>query len=377
MSYGSNLKNIFYAAFVAGIIPTQASAADEQQVCIEQFEIDRGVCRSEHRGPNFATCMQTATAKKTNCIKNGPSEEFFAQLIVEPAEVKSFTLSELGLSSDVFVSAASTGDLDTGTPEALVKNGLLNIGATGDIGVDQTFTIRLEDAQSNFYPIELTVPTKGVFNLSAVTDAPDIFNPEPQLSISGITSGIVTNDIVLTIDDVQLSPMSEFKLTTGQKSVDATNLFTYDQSLNTFSTQRSDLLEFIAGEFNNTKNLTLITALLDNEFIAYTHTVPLLTPSVTIEGQLVGSDGNPAIGLSVDDLNIAVVGRDSNIRRVVPVASDGSFLVENLVEETYRLFVIDLEQPNFYSSPVPIFSGSTLVQSEILYNPLQKIETSK
>ena len=94
-----------------------------------------------------------------------------------------------------------------------------------------------------------------------------------------------------------------------------------------------------------------------------------LKSTVTITGQLVDVAGSPLAGIEIDDLNVAVIGRDSNIRQVVSVNIDGQFLVENLIRETYRLTVTDLQQPNVYTTALGVFSATINAQLNVLYAP--------
>ena len=322
----------------------------------------------------LGSCLRDGALDKKICSRGVEDETEIETIRVEvlPASVLVFTFEQLGISGDALIASVADGGLDVGVIEAKVVDNRLVVATPGDVGEDQIFSVQISSSLAKIY-LELVVKSTRLLSVASVSEADEEGNTieAPPLVVEGLPLGNVFSDQEILIYVDGAPPLDEvesrlFLIAENGAVFNLADFSTFDQSTNRFAIARRELADLLGiiplGEYEFTVNLV-------SEDFTFTHTYSftVFRSGVTVTGQLVDENGQALSGAFIDDLNLAVVGNNSNIRRVVNIDESGQFIISDLLIETYSLVVTDLQQPNVFTSALTIFPGSTHVQVNVLY----------
>jgi hypothetical protein len=278
---------------------------------------------------------------------------------VLPAGITSLGLPSLGLPLKSKIVSISDSLV-----AAKVVNGVLNLQVLDDPGEDTIVTVVL--AAPGGDQTTLTVKVISLFHTTIRADGEgnppallvEGLGPQNTLRSSGLTLTPNTNAKIVP-EYSNISAVSH----TGA-AFDLTPRVRFRKTDNSIVITRLAMQEIFMDLPSGLFDISINLGLAKTPFAA-NYAFRALIPQATINGTLVNSIGQPVTTLRRP--YIAAVGAHSGLRKVTRLRADGTFKFSELVSDSYRLELLDLQAPGLTSSTAVVFSLDTEVQATLEY----------
>ncbi len=294
-----------------------------------------------------------------------------------PADVYLFYLDDLGIDETAVVAKTSGCLID-----ALVKDGSLRIATDENAGKDQEGTVTLTVGASSIVlttTVQAALPTDVRVHQDADEDGSPSSITFPKLKITGLgpNNELLGNALKFHIPgapllDTELS--KGFMVDGNDNDVGMKSLWSYNPADSSFTISEDGMVQLMQGLQGGVVKVDLYFVSYDREF-AVEYRFLAIRPSANIRGRVLYPDGGPVTGLS--GRKVLVRGADTDLRRVVTVDAEGTFLVPDVIPDVYHLSLLELKKPDWVSSIATVSNDSTTVEVTLEYHDLPDEESSE
>ena len=287
---------------------------------------------------------------------------------LEPAEVYTFSLQELGIDTTASVTSSSASVAD-----AIIKDGTLRFSTAGDTGVDQTATITLHDLGGNTTVralIRSTRPTSAVPDSDAQEDGSPPAGA-PLLSVTGLgpNNSFSGSSVKFRLDGVSGLDLKDDSngVIQGANNVKISlkKYWVFDSADSSFSISGSVMQQLLAALPTGALNIMLSFVSKDGAF-AQSYDLLGVKSIAKLSGRLVNAQGAGITGLA--GKKILLKGYNSNMRLDALVDNTGHFEFSGLISDTYQLTLNDLNAPNAVTISTVVLPDTTQVNVTMVYD---------
>ena len=287
---------------------------------------------------------------------------------VKPAEVVVLSLADIGL-ADGADSVLPSGAVS----EALIKDGTLRFWTPGDTGLDQKASIAVSNG-SAVTTLELLIRSqRSIQPLAHVEPLDDGSLPPdpPVLTVDGFgpNNSITGNGLVFKLQSIPGLDLNDDSdaLVTGSNgtSVGLKPFWVYNPADASFSITGAAMQQALSGMPNGTVNMSLNFVSKDGEF-AITYDMLAIKQGARLSGKLVNPQG--AAVTTLVGKRILLRGFNGQLRATAPIDSNGNFVFEGVIPDTYQLTLNDLANPDVVSASTVILQGTTQATVTMTYS---------
>ncbi len=286
---------------------------------------------------------------------------------VAPAEVVVLSLSDLG-----FPDGADRVTASGAVSEALIREGTLRFWTPGDTGADQEarFVIGKGGAVGTRHLlIRSQRPIKPVAHVEARGNGALAAAP-PKLIVSGLGPNNRITGQALTFKLAGM-PTLDLKddsdalvLGGGNASIGLKKYWAFNAADASFTVSAAALRRALAGIPDGSVSLSLNIVSKDGEFAAV-YDLLAIKPGAKLSGKVTTPQGIALTSLA--GKRILLAGLQARQRLVAVIDSEGAFVFDSLVPDTYRLTLNDLEHPNVVSASMEIAAGTREASATLIY----------
>ncbi len=298
--------------------------------------------------------------------------------VVEYASVAAVDLSGLDLPESLLTSQVSAKKNTNAIEDLRVIDGQLRFVTLSDAGTDHELELVIAlDDKDIVVPVLIRSarPTEIVsFIDPAEGEATDSFEI-PKLRVKGLgpSNALLGGELTFSVEN---APVFDDKASSATLFVHGQNLprdlaiaWTHDKEKNTLTIPEATMAEFLTLLPATELDFDIALTSIDGEF-AYAWTFSSFVPRTELRVSVVDFEGQA--NLALQGKKIAVRGLDNRVRRIATVGEDGTFSLSGMLEGTYQITLLDVEQPSFWNITVPVFPDSTLVEADFVYQAFSK-----
>ncbi|HEV8548950.1 MAG TPA: hypothetical protein VGQ57_07980, partial [Polyangiaceae bacterium] len=299
-----------------------------------------------------------------------PKTVELAEASVEYATVAALDLAAVGIPANVQKSqiAVSKGSV-TGL---VVADQQIRFITPSDPGTDTLLELTVKASKTYVLPVRVhsARPSDVVAYVEPSEEgAANAAVPSLQVSGLGSTNAIVGNALSFSVDGAPAldagASSGTIYLPQTSEVLDLAQYWAFDAGTNALAIDQAGMTALLGALPASDVEFTIGLVNKPGDF-AYAWTFTAHKPVATLHGSVVDFNGMPTTALKGRFMGIR--GLDNRTRRVVTVDDDGTFTVDQLVDGTFDVTLLDPAQPGFWKATVPIFQNTTDVNLNFSYS---------
>lgn len=289
------------------------------------------------------------------------------------AEVVRLSLVGLGLPDNLDAAQLS---VKSGTADSLaIRDGEIRFITPTDPGTDQTVELRaLVNNEEIVVPVTVRSfrPTEVFADIEASESGGDPIASPPKLTVTGLGPGnaLVGGALVLTVaNNSPLDPLASaatIYVPNANQVLDLAKVWSYDAAARSLTVSSSAMATLLASLPSEDVEVSVSLVSPDGKF-ASAYVFAAHKPRAVIAGQI--RDFNGAAVTNMANAKVAARGLDNRTAKVAVVDSAGKFEITGLVDGTYEISVLSVDQPGFVTTTVPIYVTTTTANVQLTLAP--------